>query len=99
MNAKQLSEALYLDRLVSSGQVCHVHLSSGVKIVGAIAAHSGGGDVLWMELQTTRGPELAMLFIHNISTITPIGSRQINRKTLRELEDVLSENNESAGGK
>jgi sRNA-binding regulator protein Hfq len=94
VNAKQFSEALYLDRLVSTGQVCNVYLSSGVKLVGAIAAHSGGGDVLWMELHTTRGTELAMLYNHNISTICPTTSRQLNRKALRELEGVLSENNE-----
>jgi sRNA-binding regulator protein Hfq len=94
MNLKTLSEQLFLDELVASGQVCNVFLSSGVKIVGAIAAHSGGGDVLWIELNTTRGNELAMLYIHNISTICPTTSRQLNRKAVRELEGVLSENNE-----
>jgi sRNA-binding regulator protein Hfq len=86
----KLSEQQFLDQLVATGQVCNVFLSSGVKIVGAIAAHSGGGDVLWMDLQRTGGTELAMLFIHNISTICPIGSRQLNRKASREIEDLLS---------
>lgn len=93
MNLKTLSEQLFLDKLVESGQVCNVFLTSGVKIVGAIAAHSGGGDVLWIELHTTRGTELAMLYIHNISTICPTTSRQQDRRALRELEGVLSESN------
>jgi hypothetical protein len=64
MTPKALSEQLYLDHLVATGRLCNVYLNSGIKIVGVIAAHSGGGDVLWLHSETRSGEDLAMLYIH-----------------------------------
>ena len=59
---KALSEQRFLDDLVATGRVCNVYLNSGIKIVGTIAAHSGGGDVLWVHNDTR--DDLAMIYIH-----------------------------------
>jgi sRNA-binding regulator protein Hfq len=78
MTPKSLSEQHYLDQVVSSGVTCHVWLVAGARLTGVVAAHSGGGDVLW--LQPEKNPDdLCMLFIHGISTICPVGSHKFTR--------------------
>ena len=68
------SEQVYLDHLVASGQVVNVFLNNGVKLVGVIIAHSGGGDVLWLQPQTGRRDDFSMIYSHNISTINSVNS-------------------------
>jgi sRNA-binding regulator protein Hfq len=71
------TEQLYLDDLVATGKAVNLYLNSGVKLVGVIAAHSG--DVLWLQPQSGREDELAMIYIHNISTISPVSSRSFSQ--------------------
>jgi sRNA-binding regulator protein Hfq len=88
---KALSEQRFLDDLVATGRVCNVYLNSGIKIVGTIAAHSGGGDVLWVHNDTR--DDLAMIYIHNISTINPVEARSLARSARDEPNRALSAKN------
>jgi sRNA-binding regulator protein Hfq len=74
MNPQTRSEQAYLDHLVATGQVVNVFLNNGIRLVGVIIAHSGGGDVLWLQPQNGRGDDFSMIYSHNISTINSLNS-------------------------
>jgi sRNA-binding regulator protein Hfq len=84
-----LSEQLYLENLVATGRLCNVYLNSGIKIVGVLAAHSE--DVIWLQSETGAGDDLAMLYIHNVSTISPVKDRSLTRRALTELNGALED--------
>jgi sRNA-binding regulator protein Hfq len=88
---KALSEQRFLDDLVATGRLCNLYLNSGIKIVATIAAHSGGGDVLWVHNDTR--DDLAMIYIHNISTISPVEARSLARSTRDEPNRALPAKN------
>jgi len=89
MTPKTLSEQLYLDQLVSSEVTCHLWLISGIKLTGVIKAHSGGGDVLWLQPQSNQD-DLQMLYLQAISTICPVANR-LSHRAAQELDGVLSD--------
>jgi hypothetical protein len=95
MTSKSLSEQLYLDHLVSTGVVCNIWLQSGTRLTGVIAAHSGGGDVLWLQ-PLTNHDDLAMLYIHNISTISPVGSHGFGRRATQDFKGVVLSDDDQA---
>ena len=88
MTPAQLSEQLFLDHLVATSAPVKIYLRGGIKLTGVIVAHSGGGDVLWM--QSHNNPDdLCMLFIHGISTICPMHTNILSRKSTDELDSLL----------
>lgn len=89
MTPQTRSEQTYLDYLVETAEVVNIFLNNGIKLVGIIIAHSGGGDVLWLQPQSGRGDGFSMVFMHNISTIHCVNARAGNRVPSRELNDVL----------
>jgi len=89
MTPHSLSEQNYLDHLVTTGVTCNIWLQNGTRLTGVIAAHSGGGDVLWLQPLTNQD-DLAMLYIHNISTISPVGSNGLSRRATFEFKRVSS---------
>jgi sRNA-binding regulator protein Hfq len=91
MTPQFLSEQIFLDDMVATGKVCNVYLNSGIKIVGTIAAHSGGGDVLWVHSDSR--DDLAMIYIHNISTISPVKEPRLNRSARDELNRDMTAKN------
>jgi sRNA-binding regulator protein Hfq len=94
MTPKALSELLYLDHLVSTGVSCNLWLVSGVRLTGVIAAHSGGGDVLW--LMPEKNPDdLCMIYMHVISTISPVGSCRFTRAPSDDSRGSSSESCDS----
>jgi hypothetical protein len=61
-------------------------------LTGVIAAHSGGGDVLWLQPQSNQD-DLQMLYLQAISTICPVANR-LSRRAAHELDGVLSGDSE-----
>jgi sRNA-binding regulator protein Hfq len=90
MTLRSLTEQLFLDRLVSTEVTCNIWLQSGTKLTGIIAAHSGGGDVLWLQPLTNQD-DLAMIYLHTISTIRPVGSHGLGRRAASEFKGAHSD--------
>lgn len=86
-----LSEQLYLENLVATERLCNVFLNSGIKIVGVIAAHSGSDEVIWLQSETGAGNDLAMHYLHNVSTISPVKDRGLTRRASAELNGALED--------
>jgi sRNA-binding regulator protein Hfq len=89
MTPQTRSEQAYLDYLVETAKVVNIFLNNGIKLVGVIIAHSGGGDVLWLQPQSGRGDDFSMVFMHNISTINSVNARGGTRVPSHEPNDVL----------
>jgi sRNA-binding regulator protein Hfq len=95
MTPKTYSEQTYLDHLVETGVTCNVWLGNGTKLTGVIiAAHSGGGDVLWLQRLTDQD-DLSMVFFHNISTIAPVRSHGLGRRAASEFKGASLSDNDS----
>ena len=88
MTPAQLSEQLFLDHLVATSAPVKIYLRGGIKLTGVIVAHSGGGDVLWIQSHSNPD-ELSMLFLWAISTICPLRSNILRTKSADELDSLL----------
>ena len=91
MTVKQSSEEQFINQLIATKVPVNIYISNGVKLSGQIHFYSPEDHVIWLRPQAGHGDDLSMVFLKMVSTISPAGSRPINRRAAREFDGVLSE--------
>ena len=91
MTIKLSSEKQFINQLIATKVPVNIYISNGVKLSGQIHFYSPEDHVIWLRPQTGNEDDLSMVFLNSVSTISPVGSRYLNRHAVRELDGVPSE--------
>jgi sRNA-binding regulator protein Hfq len=84
------SEEQFINQLIATKVRVNIYISNGVKLTGQIHFYSTTDHVIWLRPQAGCGDDLSMVFLNLVSTISPVGSRYLNRRAECELDGVLS---------